>query len=687
MQQKAIIALSLVLSLSFLAAMVLIARFLWNHKSSKDSTPAPAAIDNTDGSSAMPKIEQRLSRISLDASAFKKVFAPKKEKGHQVPSLSGLIKAGDEGVYSSAMFNHSHGNPGDLFLESLYDAFANELRGRPASDRSAYSTAISKFATTSKGGLRRAQSVKPTKHGRPEVAPKPQRTSLDLAEKGLSRSRSRRLSPILVSTSSTLLSTDGAALSPIHSSWINEVQHAQYFDGHAGVVVSTSELAALSVILGTPLSIAQSSPNAEKSQEVVSVRKGAFNISITGIPLDDGNYRISLRQHKRRIAQLPAKGSGYSPLFAKHLASGALPYSQDKKAVNTIIITNETLEALRLGAGLQLQKAISHTRGSKFLSSIPNSRAPAYHVLAPSATSTSIQLLLHAVASLPFTGGLVPLASAPVIKTVHFIATAGLPPARLLQRLDALVEKVQRHAPSLQLFGPLLEDAHAGLLYRERERLGKLATGALTHEALADKTARMHRYITLLERLMHLVPDMKPQDVRDAVREATKKEMERAYEDAVNAHISGESEVSTTLPLHSLPRRQSKRLSAGSSLSSALFGAGAGSSEGTASPSPVPTDILSPRSSSTFPVHNLGRQVEQVLKVSLPFNVESIAMVARMIIVAWTLSVETVAWDDGEEGFRAADAKMDTPSLPPPPLFPAPMPLHHITSPRSIPDL
>jgi hypothetical protein len=34
-----------------------------------------------------------------------------------------------------------------------------------------------------------------------------------------------------------------------------------------------------------------------------------------------------------------------------------------------------------------------------------------------------------------------------------------------------------------------------------------------------------------------------------------------------------------------------------------------------------------------------------------------IAMVARLVLVAWTLSVQVVAWEEGEEGWRVPDVE------------------------------
>jgi hypothetical protein len=54
-------------------------------------------------------------------------------------------------------------------------------------------------------------------------------------------------------------------------------------------------------------------------------------------------------------------------------------------------------------------------------------------------------------------------------------------------------------------------------------------------------------------------------------------------------------------------------------------------------------------------VDNLGREVERVLKLELPFSVETVALVARLILAAWTLSVQPVAWEEGEQGVRMLD--------------------------------
>lgn len=653
MHQKDIIAASVILGFGFLSAMVLVTRFLWVHKYAKDG--AHAREYSVDAEEQTPST----NLFTMDRS-WRRMFIRKQDRGQWVPTLSGVIKAGDEGVYSSALLNGLHAYPGELNLDMLYDAFANELRARPTAERSKFSPAISKFLTSARRGVRRAQSVSIKRDSRPDLPPRPQRNSIDLAERGLGRSRSRRTSPVLISNFNLLPSETDSPAASSHTSWTNDLQHAQYFEGRTGVMVTPKELAALSVFLGSPITITEASNAGEKPEDTrLAKGRGAFGISINATPTGDGKYRILLRQHKRSIPQLPARGSGYSTLFAKHLASGSIPFLLDKNHVNAILITSETFKAIQSGTRLHLQKSAPVTQASHFLTSLSNSRDLSFHTLAPSTSSTSMPLLLHAIAAMPFSGGFAPLASAPLVQAVRFVASGGLPPARLLQRLEALVDKVHRYSPGLQLFGPLYEDIHAGLLFRERERLGRLATGAKADDSIADKVARMQRYITLLERLMCLVPDMKPHDVLCAVREAMKKEIERSYEDAVATFKNGaetpDSALHTPQKRLSLSNRTrgSKRWSLASTPTPPAGSTAASPSHTRSVSSPgTPTSVNSPRSSFTFPAENLGKQVEQVLKVNLPFNIETVALVARMVLVAWTLSVETVAWEDGEEGIR-----------------------------------
>jgi hypothetical protein len=639
MQTKYIIAASVVLGLCSLTIMALITRILM-HKHSKTTNED---VHITDGSGGH---HHQLSHIS---SAWKRLFTPKREhpKGQWVPTLSGMIKGGDEGLVSSTLYANLDGRPGELSLQSLYEAFAEELRSRPMTDRSAYPGEIPGFLSNTKrvvGGFRREQSVPrrtTSRPGRPATAGsmKLSRMSLDIsaAERGLVRSMSiKKSAPTTVSMGIGLPNLDKETNT--HTPWTNDGQIARSRYDSIRVAITPAELAALSIILGSQLTI-------EKSDYTPS-KKGAYNISILSSATEDGKHQIMLQLHERTISHMPAKGSGVSTLFAKHLAAGSLPYSQDKAAVHSVLITNFALNTVQSGSPLSLLESDFETRQSRYLSSLPSSRKLSFHITSPSPNPQPYNPLIDAISALPFVGGLAPLASQPLIDTVQFVASGGLTPGRLLKRLEGLVDKVNRQAAHLKIFGSLYEPQNLALLYRERERLGRIAAGANVADSVADKASRMQRYITLLERFMALVPDTQPQDVLAAVQEATKKELERSYLDAVAAHQTNPATQAAIVDTHGFPKSDvpMKRSSTYSHTSEYRSHRWSTSSVAT---------VVSP--SGDLQAQSLGKQVEQILKAELPLSIASIATVARLVIVAWTFSVETVAWEDGEEGFRVPE--------------------------------
>jgi hypothetical protein len=630
MQTKQIIIATVVLCSCFLSIMALVTRVLW-HRNSKSTSDDMHITDGNDE-------HHQLSKISA---SWRRMFASKQDqvKGRWAPTLSAMIKAGDEGLFSSALFANLHGHPGELPLQALYEVFAEELRQRPMTERSAYPGDISRFlSTTNKRaaiGPKRVQSLSRRTTGRLDGQNKSQRKSLDisLVEKGLTRSMSvKKPPPLLVAMMNGLCGSDrdGAP----QTSWMKEGRISKSQHGSMSMVVTPAELIALSIVLGSPL-------NSNGKSDITHSQKGACNISIFQSVTEDGKHQITLLQHKRSISQMPACGSSFSLLFAKHMATGSLPHSQDRHGVTSIIITTDTLKAVQAGSPIRLHKSKVKTPQSRLLASLPNSCEVNFQATSVSSDPQLAGPLIDSISTLPFLGGLVPLASMPLINTVQFVASGGLPPGRLLQRLEGLIDKVNQYAPHLDIFGPIYEPHNAALLYRERERLGRLATGANTSDSIADKAARMQRYITLLERLMALVPSMKSQEVMAAVQEATKKEIYLSYSNAIDSYqktCSAEPSI-----VHSDTANfdaHTKRLSTQTPLRS------------NRSSDASTLIVVSPRSSAGPSMMNLGKQVEQFLKAELPLSVEAVAAVVRMVIVAWTLSVEAVAWEEGEQGFR-----------------------------------
>lgn len=467
-----------------------------------------------------------------------------------------------------------------------------------------------------------------------------QRKSMDVstAERGLSRSMSmkRPTSPLAPMKNGLVATGSNGAKK---TSWTTDGRISDSRYGSIGTEVTPAELVALSILLGSPLAVSG-------EPDVAPSRKGAFNISMSISAMQDSRHQITLRQHKRNISHMPAaRGSGFSPLYSKHLAAGSLPYSQDEQAVHSILVSDYTLKIVESGASLYLHDSYSKTTQTQFLSTLPNSRELSFQVASASVQPLPSNPLIDAISLLPFVGGLVPLASMPLVKTAQFVAFGGLPPARLLQRLEGLVDKVNRHAPHLQVFGPLYEPQNIALLYRERERLGKLATDAKPADSVADKASRMQRYITLIARLTTLIPGMSTQAATEAVQAATKRKMERSYQDAVAAHNVNQSRSSSLIESHACSEcgARSKRFSTQTY------------SRSNRSSDLSMVTAASPTNSAGSAPHSLGKQVERLLKSELPFPVDDVALVAHLVIAAWTLSVEAVAWEEGEQGFRVPD--------------------------------
>lgn len=636
MHTKTIIAISVALGLCFLFIMALVTRVLL-HKHSKATTEE---LHLGDGSGDH---HYQFSHIS---SVWKRLFVTKRDysKGKWVPTLLAIIKAGDEGFFSSTLLANLEARSGEISLQSLFEVFADELRLLPMSGRSSYPGELSRFLSTTRRPVNRPKRVqsmsrKTSTRGRTEPPTRLSRMSLDLsaAERGLTRgSSTRKPAPSLVPMERGLSGLEKQQNRQM--SWKRDGQNAQSQHGTVAVKITREELAALSIFLGCQMT-------AGARIEHTSYEKGAFNISVMSSMMEDGKHQINLRQHKRSITQIPVSGSGYSSLFAKHLAAGSLPYTQDNQGVHTILVSGLTLKAVQSGLPMYLHDSNFTTRQLRYLSMLPHSRELNFHIASTTHEPQSSNPLIDAISALPFVGGLVPLSSIPLINTIQFIACGGLAPARLLQRLEGLVDRSNGQAPHLNLFGPLYEPQNLAVLFRERERLGRLATGTNVTDSMAHKASRMQRYITLLERLMALVPNMKPQEVLAAVRQATKKELEQSYLDAVAAHRTNASRSPSVVDSHGCPESdaRSKRASTTSGHRSHR------------SSSASMLTFASPVSSGDVQTQTLAKQAEQILKAELPLSVAQIATVARLVLAAWTLSVEPVAWEDGEEGFRVPE--------------------------------
>ncbi|EUC48922.1 hypothetical protein COCMIDRAFT_85802 [Bipolaris oryzae ATCC 44560] len=614
--------------------MVLVTRF-WLPKHPKHD------VNQEDKLSKDDKAEQQ-TQVTPISISLKRLFLPKLDsKAPYVPNISAVIKAADEGLISSALFTSLQEEDGQIPLSALYQAFEKEIRARYPLERYPYATDVPKghaLARKPSGALGRSKSVSGT--SRADASLKMHRKSMDLSMTELGRARSlvvKKWSSPLVSVRNGL-PNDGSRQTG-KKTWAKDGQKAKVEKGRTTVTITPAELTALAIILG-------SEPKRNVDRTVPVSETGAYNISIVSVQTGGSKYHITLQQTKRNKCQWHAPDSGVSPLFAKHLAAGSLPYTQDAQNTHSILITPSTLSAIQSGSSLSTTANQTPTKQTTFLSSLPSSLPPKFHILTPSTSLQPPTTLLNAIAALPLSRGLAPLASTHLIKTISFITTGGVSPGKLLPRLEALVAKLHRHSPHLSLFGALYDQRNAKALHRERERLRRLGVDPTTPDTRADKAARMSRYVALLERLMALVPDTKPSEVLKKVEEGLRSEIADAYARATGTGTSRAgstasrtaSATATTAAQLAVPAAKSespdRRLRRRSNRLSFISRASTGSSVSFGSDDGVGGD--------------LGKQLERVLKAELPLDVRTVAFVARIVIVAWTLSVDGVAFE-GEE--------------------------------------
>lgn len=673
MRQREIVAASVILGFSFLLAMALVAWFLTRRhrrkKTAEHISPEELNEYSVDGEgSATP-----LSAFVTARSWKEKVELKRRSTAQsESPSLATFLKAGDEDIFGSDVFcAHNLRSNATISLDSLYDALANTMMARPAAQRLAYSRAMSQFIAGRKSSRKRRQSV-------PTTADWDKESSVRLMK--TKRRKTSRSQYLVISTNSFPMTEEGAEPAGSYAWWEMRPTLGSGLDGELTLEISPEELAALSILLacGRPSSETKT-PSEHPYLAFADTDVGAFGISIKWTPTSDRTVTVSLTRRPQDFSeQLSPTGSGHSILLAKHIACGSLPFSRGPCVTNGLLISRAAEEAVLAGSlGSHIEKRDKlNTVSATFLSRLPHSRPLALYELsidtaitsATDASMTPAQLpedFLEVLSRLPYTT-LPPIASNPIISVIKFIASAGLPPGRLLQRLESLIEKVHNYSPGASLFGPLYEQQNIRALFREKERLGKLMLDSTPKgnvpDNLAQKTARLHRYGILMERLMGLLATggLGKEEVRQRVNEATKIELLKSYTDALSSRFQtqspqtspakeGNSAPATSVPQAPTPTVEPVTPSRNPS-SAARSPQMQGTRTGTTHSSISSRRSGSTRRSGPSAPPNLGSHLEDTLKAGLPLSVPQVAFVGRLVLVAWSISVGKVAWEEGEEG-------------------------------------
>jgi hypothetical protein len=197
------------------------------------------------------------------------------------------------------------------------------------------------------------------------------------------------------------------------------------------IETSEHEVAALAFILGMPL----------RSTDYLPGGVAAFGI---GLSPEKVNILPNVRMvYGRRDSRIdPVMGSGYSILFAKHIACGCLPFGIiGKETVQTILVTKQMLGHIKLGNRLvdsynAADQELEWTPCREYLDELPSAYPNNYFAGTErkdengnngeirDVCKRQVSTWAQSVAGIAF-GGLVPMAGVSLIQAVRFTVNDG----------------------------------------------------------------------------------------------------------------------------------------------------------------------------------------------------------------------------------------------------------------------
>lgn len=331
----------------------------------------------------------------------------------KLPTIAGLIEAGDKGAWtSSALDLMTENHPKETWVKLYESVMTSIVSNARLLDRDwkHEEEPVSTFLTRIEGEHHREQHVASLWKARQAAY-----------QSGKLLSIHRELEPPLrVKEESTTtvepLSSEKAGLSRLTPTLI--------IRDKACIGVTREELAALIIIMGVTL------PKLETYSYVWGV--GGFGLSVD-ISHSDAAWCISIVQGLRLVRHAPSMGSGYTTLMAKHLACGSVPFAKTQSWVLSVYLTDQVLDALKAG-GYVIDKRAFGGDSLEFLRRLPGDKlvdafygtedaAAVGPKLAPGSILHSDRELAgkwsRTVTEIAF-GGLVPQASPNVVSAVKF---------------------------------------------------------------------------------------------------------------------------------------------------------------------------------------------------------------------------------------------------------------------------
>ncbi|KAF7167270.1 hypothetical protein CNMCM5623_000632 [Aspergillus felis] len=371
----------------------------------------------------------------------------------------------------------------------------------------------------------------------------------------------------------------------------------------------------------------------------------------------------------RRDLHYNAMGSGYSTLFAKHIACNCLPFAEcsQQAQVETIPITRVFLHKIKSGsaiADMSIHGPVSNA-ATRYLDNLPSSKDNDYYrgfcppqVLSQPGTiynngGQRISTWAEAVAGIAF-GGLVPLAGTQLIQAVRFTVGGGEGLGggiELLQRIiDVVGKQTAQWLPGLHLFGH--QQVYLGFLYE---------SAFLLDFSLNETDYEVRNVVRTLDRCSTLIECLTAAYQREGIDDAATR-LEEVYEQTCHEiqlyfnQALGRHNKQPLGPQELSPRERSTQ----SNLNSFFQGSGRGGYKtNTGDRAIPPSGIGSAEQSQGSSVNNDLQEVLNLLsqnRSDRPLTAPHVAKVARCIIMMWTYIVGVVIWEKEDEEDAHGDA-------------------------------
>lgn len=292
---------------------------------------------------------------------------------------------------------------------------------------------------------------------------------------------------------------------PPRHTGLNQLQRAWNLECKPCIETSREELAALALVLGMQLKVNES------ANTVNGI--GAFGTSLFAAQ-SGGCWKLHLIHGTRLPKHLHSQGSGYTTIYAKHLACGSIPFADSTKWIKSVYVRQDVLDAIKRGWHIK-DMDIYGGQSLEYLRRLPGKKQidAFYGVVEHANTPARLGAILRtdgtpvgegfswarAVAGIAF-GGLVPQATPRVAEAVQFTVSHDQQPETAGARINALedlVEKLHGLQHEKHIFGP-----YVAMRYEANSGADRVSYTTAARGPPRDSASKFGRYMNLLERMV-----------------------------------------------------------------------------------------------------------------------------------------------------------------------------------------